>query len=106
MALFVALVKSPRCRLSFSECAFEYGSSTPMSNAGTPPSSFENGSTKGIDPPQPMVTGSLPYPSRSAFSAALKAGASVDVYHQEPLPSLWTSTVTPQGGFLVSASTS
>ena len=27
-----------------------------MRRAGTPPSSLANGSTKGIDPPQPMVT--------------------------------------------------
>src|SRR5712664_2221521 len=104
MALLVAFTKSPRCRLSFSEWAFVYGSSTPMRSAGTPPSSLLNGSTKGMEPPQPMVTGSVPYPSRSALSAALNAGASVLVYHQLPAPSLWTCTLTPQGGSLVSAS--
>ncbi len=34
MALFTAFSQSPRCRLSFSECALVYGSSTPMSSAG------------------------------------------------------------------------
>ena len=60
MALFTAFSQSPRCRLSFSEWALVYGSSTPMSSAGTPPSSRANGSTNGMLPPQPMVTGSAP----------------------------------------------
>src|SRR5205814_7399851 len=51
----VAFSQSDRLRLSFSACAFVYGSSTPIISAGIPPSSRANGPTKGIDPPQPKI---------------------------------------------------
>ena len=102
-----AFSQSPRCRLSFSECALVYGSSTPMSSAGTPPSSRANGSTNGIEPPQPMATASRAVALlRARGTPPGTPGATDRCTTSRPRASAWTSTSTPHGAASFSASMS
>ena len=94
--------KSPRCRLSFSEWIADCGSSTPISRHGTPPSAIENGLTKPIEPPAPIIAASRPNPARSARRAASNAGPSGSVVHQRAVPLTLAVTRAPAGGRAVS----
>jgi hypothetical protein len=55
-----AFVKSSRWSDSSSPWALDAGSSTPTRRQGAPPKASENGSTNGMDPPQPIAAGSRP----------------------------------------------
>src|SRR6185436_9720827 len=96
------LSQSPRCRLSFSECALQGGSSTPISRQGAPPRRSANGCTKPMEPPAPIMAVSLPKPALSARRAASKAGPSGSVVHQGVVPLSLAVTLTPCGGLAVS----
>src|SRR5687767_11459556 len=106
MADRMHLAQSPRCRLSFSECALQGGSSTPIRRHGAPPSRSAKGCTKPMDPPAPIMAVSFLKPAFNARRAASKAGPSGSVVHQGVVPLTLAVTFAPYGGLDVSFFTS
>src|SRR5262249_22237559 len=98
----ISFFQSPSCRLSFGAWALLAGSSIPSNRAGAPPNNSAKGPTNPIVPSQPMASGSLSNPFRSAPIAASNAGPFGSVIHHltGAVTSLIT-TSTPQGGLAV-----
>src|SRR5579859_4612702 len=58
---------SARCRLSFSEWAFDSGSSTPVTRSAAPGNAFAKSNRNGMLPPCPMSIAFVPHAAPSAL---------------------------------------
>src|SRR5258708_74323 len=76
---------SPRCRLSFSECAFDSGSSTPVTRSSAPGNARAKSERNGMLPPWPMSIVSRPHAAPSASVRATYAGPLVDAVNASPV---------------------